>query len=180
MKVLGIVGSPRKGGNSEVMVKAALKGAEKKGAQTKLINLTQIKLGGCIACMYCKSHDSCSIKDDMPYKEINDADVLVIGFPVYMFNMNSHTKAFIDRLFPYIGSDYKAKVNKKTLVVAAQANTDKTAFVKNLTWAKECLGFLGFPVTKLIIGGNGNEAGSFAKNSALMKEVESAGSELVG
>ena len=130
--------------------------------------------------MYCKSHDSCSIKDDMPYKEINAADAVVIGFPVYMFNMNAQTKAFIDRLFPYIGSDYKAKVNKKTVLVAAQANADITAFAKNLAWAKDCLGFLGFPVTKLIIGGNGNEAGSFTKNAGLLKEAETAGSELAG
>jgi multimeric flavodoxin WrbA len=182
MKVIGIAGSPRKGGNSEAMVKMVLKGAEKKGAQTKLINLAGLNIGGCKACMYCRSHEGCAQKDDMQkiYQEINSADGVVIGFPIYMFTMNAQTKAFVDRLFPYLGSDYKAKVNKKTVLVVAQGQADTSVFVKNLDWAKNSLGFLGFPVIKMIIEGNGNEPGAFSKRNDLIKTAESAGAELVG
>ena len=84
MKVLGLVGSPRKSGNTEVMVKAALNGAKSSGAETNMINIAELSIGGCKACMYCRTHDGCAVKDDMQkiYKEIESADAVVIGFPV--------------------------------------------------------------------------------------------------
>ena len=180
MKVLGLVGSPRKGGNSEAMVKAVLKGAADAGAQTKMINLTQLKIAGCAACMYCRSHEGCALKDDMQqvYREIAAADALAIGFPVYMFTMNAQTKTFVDRLFPYIDAQYKSKVSKRTVLAVAQGNAETGAFAKNLEWVTGSLGFLGFPVVKTLVGGNGNEAGSFAQRPDLMREAEQAGASL--
>lgn len=181
MKVLGLVGSPRKGGNSEAMVAAVLKGAERSGAETKMIKLTELEIGGCKACMYCRSHDGCALKDDMQqiYQEIAEADALAIGFPIYMFTMNAQTKTFVDRLFPYIDAQYKSKFSKKTVLAVAQGNAETGAFMKNLEWVTGSLGFLGFPVIKTLVGGNGNEAGSFAKRADLMKEAERAGATLV-
>ncbi len=94
MKVLGLVGSPRKNGNTEVMVKAALKGAKDSGAETSIINIPQLNISGCKACMYCRTHDGCAVKDDMQkiYKEIETSDAVVIGFPVYMLSMNAQNK----------------------------------------------------------------------------------------
>jgi multimeric flavodoxin WrbA len=180
MKVLGLVGSPRKGGNSEAMVAAVLKGAANAGAETKMINLTQQAIGGCTACMYCRKHGSCSIKDGMQeiYRQIDAADAVVLGFPIYMFTMNAQTKTFVDRLFPYIDAQYKSRFVKKTVLAVAQGNAETGAFAKNLEWVTGSLGFLGFPVVKTLVGGNGNEAGSFAKRPDLMHEAEQAGASL--
>ena len=180
MKVLGLVGSPRKSGNTEVMVKAALNGAKSSGAETNMINIAELSIGGCKACMYCRTHDGCAVKDDMQkiYKEIESADAVVIGFPVYMLSMNAQTKTVLDRFFPYLNNDFTSKVNKKTLVAVTQNKADKKAFVKNLESSKEALTMLGFPVTNMIIEGNGNAPGVHAKNNALIKELEKAGSEL--
>jgi multimeric flavodoxin WrbA len=181
MKVLGLVGSPHKGGNSEAMVTAVLRGAEGAGAGTKLINLTQLAIGGCTACMYCRSHPGCALTDGMQqvYPEIESADALAVGFPIYMFTMNAQTKAFVDRLFPYIDARYQARFSKPTMLAVAQGNAETGAFAKNLEWVTGSLGFLGFPVVKTLVGGNGNEAGSFARRPDLMREAEQAGAALV-
>lgn len=181
MKVLGLVGSPRRGGNSEAMVAAVLKGAEKAGAQTTMINLTQLKFGGCVACMHCRSHGECAVKDDMQkvYKEIAAADALAVGFPIYMFTMNAQTKAFVDRLFPYIDAQFKAKHTKPTVLAVAQGNPEAGAFLKNLEWASGALGMLGFPVQKTLVGSSGNRPGEVGQRPELMREAEEAGAALV-
>jgi multimeric flavodoxin WrbA len=181
VKVLGFIGSPRKNGNTEVMVKAALKGAKNSGADISVMNIPESNIGGCKACMYCRTNNGCGIEDDMQkvYKEIESADAIVLGFPVYMLSINAQTKIFVDRLFPYLNMDFTTKVNKKTLIVVTQGAADKNAFIKNLGATKEALTMLGFPVDKIIIEGNGNIPGIHAKNEDLIKELEKAGSELV-
>ncbi len=181
MAVLGLVGSPRRGGNSEAMVTAVLKGAERAGAKTTMVNLTQRAIGGCTACMHCKQHDGCSIKDGMQdvYRQIDAADAVVIGFPIYMFTMNAQTKAFVDRLFPYLDAQLKTRINKPTVLAVAQGNPETGAFARNLEWATGSLGMLGFPVQKTLVAGGGNEPGGFAKRPELMKEAEEAGAALV-
>ena len=181
MKVLGLVGSPRKGGNSETMVKAALNGAEKAGAQVKLVNITDLDISGCNACMYCRTNNGCAIKDDMQtiYQEIDSSEAVVIGFPVYMRSMNAQTKTVVERLYPYLNADSTSKVNKKSVLAITQGLADKNAFTKNLEFAKDVLTILGFPVNKVIIEGNGNVPGIHSKNEELIRELERAGAELV-
>jgi multimeric flavodoxin WrbA len=181
MKVLGLIGSPRKGGNTEAMVNAALSGAKAAGAETKAVRIADLKINGCVACMYCRTHDGCAQKDDMQgiYKEIASADAVVLGFPIYMLTMNAHTKAVMDRLYPYLNPDFTSKVNKKTLLLATQGMADSNMFAKNVDVTKDALGMLGFPVKEVIIAGSGNVPGAHAKNADLLKKLEKAGGELV-
>ncbi|HQL81393.1 MAG TPA: flavodoxin family protein, partial [Spirochaetota bacterium] len=66
MKVLGIMGSPRVGGNSDVLLDDALAGAEKAGAQVEKIILDKMKISGCKDCKKCNETGLCVIRDDMP------------------------------------------------------------------------------------------------------------------
>ncbi len=84
----------------------------------------------------------------------------------------------LDRFYPYLNNDFTSKVNKKTLVAVTQGMADKKVFLKNLECAKEALNMLGFPVTEVVIEGNGNVPGAHAKNGELIKELEKAGSAL--
>lgn len=180
MKVLGLVGSPRKNGNTEVMVKAALQGAENSGAEISMINIPELNISGCKACMHCRTNNGCAINDNMRkiYQEIESSEAIVLGFPVYMLSMNAQTKTVIDRLYPYLNNDFTAKVNKKTLVAVTQGMTDNKLFAKNLEFAIKALTMLGFPVKEVIIEGNGNVPGTHAKNEELIKKLEKAGLEL--
>ena len=101
MKVLGINGSPRKGGNTEILIKEVFKVLEAKGIKTELFQIGGKKVNGCIACMKCrKAKDGrCHQKNDVInacIKKMLKADAIIIGSPVYFADLSSDTKALID------------------------------------------------------------------------------------
>lgn len=102
LKVVGIVGSPRAGGNTEFMVKHTLDMIEKEGIQTELVTLHDKNIGYCVGCDSCKTTDKCVIEDDMLIltQKVKDADGVIMGSPVYFGDMTGLAKSFIDRLRP--------------------------------------------------------------------------------
>ncbi len=106
MKVLGIVCSPRKGGNTEILVKEALKAAEEKGAETEIILVSDMNIAPCIACDSCISTGSCAVEDDMQkiYDSLEKADGLIFGTPVYFINVSAQAKTVIDRTYAFLFS----------------------------------------------------------------------------
>ncbi|OHD08799.1 MAG: hypothetical protein A2Y41_10660 [Spirochaetes bacterium GWB1_36_13] len=175
MKILGISGSPNQNGMTSALIQSALKGAEKKGASTKMVFLNSLAIKGCQACLYCRGHEGCSIKDDMRevYKKIGEADKIVIGSPIYMYHITAQTKLFIDRLFPYLKPDFTSKVNKETLFIYSQGNPDLQAHRKWIESNQEALKLLGFPVKEILIAGSGIE------KEILTAQAEKMGEQLV-
>ncbi len=99
MKTLGIVGSPRKGGNTELLMKHTLKVIEDEGIETELLSLAGKDIRPCNACMACRKDESCPIEDDlMPiYRKMKEADAIIIGSPVYFQGSSSLVRAFMER-----------------------------------------------------------------------------------
>jgi multimeric flavodoxin WrbA len=102
MKVVAFCASPRKGGNTDLLVDEALKGAMSTGAKGEKIMLQKIKMGFCIGCRRCKDTDyeeMCIIKDDMKaiYEKILEADAIIIGFPIYTGRECAQLSTFLDR-----------------------------------------------------------------------------------
>jgi len=97
MKLIGICGSPRKDGNTEMMLKEVLKGAEEKDVKTELIRLAGKNIEYCLGCDDCKF--PCEIRDDMDeiYEKIIKADIIVIGSPIYYCTVSGLLKNFMDR-----------------------------------------------------------------------------------
>ena len=100
IKLLGIVGSPRKGGNTEIAMREALNAAVQEGAETEMMRLADYDLKPCEGCMTCRQTRRCAIEDDVEklYDKVTGADGIIIGGPVYLVSLNSHTKVFIERL----------------------------------------------------------------------------------
>jgi multimeric flavodoxin WrbA len=109
MKVLGIMGSPRKGGNSDLLLDQALAGARDAGAEVEKINLCHKKISGCLNCEKCNTTGICVIKDDMPeiHKKILEADAIIHSVPVYFWAMNAQTKAYLDRWCAFFDGEWK-------------------------------------------------------------------------
>lgn len=101
MKVVGIVCSPRLGGNTEMLVKEALAGAKEAGGDTELITLAGKVIAPCDACRTCVETGQCHIQDDMQeiYKRLLEADGIIIGTPVYFANVSAQAKLLIDRTY---------------------------------------------------------------------------------
>lgn len=97
--VLGIAGSPRRGGNTETLLDSALEGAQKAGAEVRKVVLGELEYSGCISCGKCEADGVCPIEDDMKdlYLLVERADVIILASPIYFDGLTSQAKAFIDR-----------------------------------------------------------------------------------
>jgi multimeric flavodoxin WrbA len=101
MKVLGINCSPRKGGNTELLIKEVFKVLEAKGIKTELFQLGGKHVNGCIACMKCikKEDGKCHQDNDLINKcmeKMIEADGIIIGSPTYFADLSTEAKALID------------------------------------------------------------------------------------
>ena len=99
MKAIGIVGSPRKNGNTEILTKHTLKAIEEEGIDTELIRLADLEIKPCVACMACKEEEYCPIEDDLwpVYIKMKEADAIILATPVYYGSATAHIKALMDR-----------------------------------------------------------------------------------
>ena len=99
MKVLGLFGSPRRGGNTELLLEEALKGAEKEGGEVERIYLSDFTITPCKECHGCDNTGNCVILDDMQkiYPKLLEADVLILASPIFFYGVTAWAKALIDR-----------------------------------------------------------------------------------
>lgn len=98
--VLILSGSPRKGGNSDILCDAFALGAQEAGNRVEKIRVATKKITPCLACYYCREHGgACVHKDDMAeiLQKMIQADVLVLASPVYFYSIDAQLKAVIDR-----------------------------------------------------------------------------------
>ncbi|MFC1966345.1 flavodoxin family protein [Chloroflexota bacterium] len=101
MKVLGIVCSPRRGGNTEVLVEEALANARELGADVELVILAGKNITPCDGCESCVKTGKCRIEDDMQeiYSKLLETDGVIFGTPVYFWSVTAQAKAIIDRTY---------------------------------------------------------------------------------
>ncbi len=136
MKALGIVGSPRKNGNTEILTEYTLKAIAEEGVETELIRLAGLNIQPCNACMTCREEERCPIKDDLfpIYTIMKGADAIILSTPVYIGSATSLMKALMDRA-GYIARREKVFTGKVggPLVVARRAGQDFT-FAQMLLW----------------------------------------------
>ncbi len=111
MKVLGIFGSPREGGNTEILLKEALKGAEKEGAKVESLYLKNLTITPCQECHGCDQTGKCVILDDMQniYPKFIEADVIILASPIFFYGVTALTKAMIDRSQAFWAKKYLLK-----------------------------------------------------------------------
>lgn len=99
-KVLILSGSPRKGGNSDILCDEFAKGALAAGNEVEKIFVAEKKIAPCTGCYFCKKHGGrCALNDGMDeiLQKIIDCDTLVLSSPVYFYSISAQLKAVIDR-----------------------------------------------------------------------------------
>jgi multimeric flavodoxin WrbA len=101
IKILGIVGSKRKKGNTSALIQRAIETAREEGLETEVIFLGDYNIAGCTGCEGCKNTYKCVVNDDMQriYPRLLEADAIVLGSPTYFYNVSADVKAFIDRCY---------------------------------------------------------------------------------
>ena len=130
MKALGICGSARRGGNTDMLIQEALMGAASQGAETEEVFLNELSIGPCRGCTACKDQaEQCVIDDDFTVvmEKVKAADLLVIGSPVYMGQVTGQTKTFLDRLYSLRRRDRTIRIDgtgKRGVTVVVCGATD--------------------------------------------------------
>ncbi len=99
MKILGINGSPRIGGNTDILLDKILEGASSKGAETEKVILNKLKFSPCQECENMRDDGTCIIEDDMQplYGKIEEADAVILASPIFFGSISAQTKMMIDR-----------------------------------------------------------------------------------
>ncbi len=97
--VLGIYCSPRKGGNSEILLNTVLEGLVSRGANVERIFVRDLKISGCIECGGCDKEGICVVEDDMGkvYPLLEEHDWIIMASPIFFYGMPSQAKALVDR-----------------------------------------------------------------------------------
>lgn len=115
MNVLVILGSPRKNGNTEILIRSVITGVESVGGTCELVRLAEKKIHPCIGCGGCEKEGICVIKDEMQelYPRITSADRIIVVSPIYFYGVTAQTKAFIDRCQALWSRKYLLKMRLK-------------------------------------------------------------------
>lgn len=121
-KIVVLVGSMRKGGNTDLLAQAFAEGAKQKHT-VEIVSVADYKVNPCIGCNTCftRKGNACFQKDDMPeiYEKLKDAEMVAIASPVYFYGISAQLKAIIDRLHTPMRNEFKIKKLAILLVGAA-------------------------------------------------------------
>ena len=182
MKILGIDGSPRENGNTEKLVKAILQGAEANGAETRHYKVAGMNISPCLGCMDCRESGICIHEDDMTplYDEIQSSDSMVIGSPVYMWQVSAQTKTFLDRLVLFIKPDFSSRLNgPKGLVLAfTQGNPDVHAFKTYFDYLENLFSFLHYDVKGTIVAAGTKQENDILQKADVLERAREIGTSL--
>jgi len=187
MKVIGIIASPHKEGNTAWTVNKILEGAQEEGAETRSWYFSDLDIGPCRGCLCCHNGEDrgCIIRDDMQelYGAIEEADALILGSPVYMGQMSAQAKIITDRLFaqisPRFSPHYKERGTKKKLVlVFTQGNPDPGMFREYFDYTKKIFQMLEFDVNEVVVVA-GMRDGPAQERKDLFAATKKIGSALV-
>jgi multimeric flavodoxin WrbA len=133
MKILAISCSPRKKGNTAIILEEALKGAQREGAEVELYSVSDKKIEPCDGCRTCNETGKCHIQDDMQelFEKMLAADGIIFGTPVYFYAMSGQAKTVIDRTTS-LGRPGRSLANKVGGVVAVAGSLGLVSAVKDL------------------------------------------------
>lgn len=177
-KIIGFSGSPRKNGNTHFLVQTLLAKAAEKGWETECISLNQAEIGFCEACDACrKREDGCIKKDDMVQMEgkLREADVWVLGTPVYWWGPTAQMKVFVDRWYGLPSDVFQ---NKKAILVVPMEDTEQKTASHVIGMFRDSLDYIGVEIADIIVADGVSEPGAVEHRPDLIKKAEEAFSKI--
>jgi len=170
MQVLGIVGSPRLGGNTDSLVDEVLAGAEEAGASTEKIILNKLNIKPCQACNSCYKTGQCAQKDDMAdlLDKMLQSDLWILGTPVYWWGPTAQFKAFLDRWYHPKHQEFKGK--RVILVVPLGGENERYAR-HTVGLLEDVFNYLNIELVETILAPGYNRRGEVRKNTDLITKA---------
>lgn len=180
MKLLGFAGSPRVGGNSDVLLDEVLSGAVAAGAEVEKICLNKLSIRPCQACEGCrKEQRRCVVQDDMQalYDKLNAADAWVLATPVYWWGPSAQLKLMVDRWYGMPDKRQNLPGKRVGLVVTLGDDDHKTA-QPTLQMFRDAFDYLHMDLAEPLVV-SAMERGEVKGNAAALARARQLGAELV-
>ena len=180
-KVLGVCGSPRRNGNTDILVSRILEGAKDAGVETESVFLKRLKIKECNGCHTCWKGKRCSKKDDMNdlYPKIEESDAIVFGTPVYWYGPTALMKGFLDRFVYFNCPENREKIRGKSAVLAVPFEEEDTeAAAPLVTMFEKSLDYLEMTLAGKILAPGVGEKGDILKKVDILNEAYRLGGEI--
>lgn len=181
-KILGIIGSPRRNGNTHILVSKILEGAGAEGARGDILFLADVTIQECDGCHACWKGTECSKDDDMNgiYPQIIESDAIIFGTPVYWYGPTALMKGFIDRFVYFNCPENRKKIRDKPaiLVVPFEEEDPQTAALLKAFFEKS-LRYLEMNLIGTILVPGVSQKGEILEKADHLEEAYDLGRRLV-
>ena len=177
IQISGIIGSPRRNGNTEILVNAVLEGAGEAGAITEKIRLSDLNISPCLGCDACKRKGRCVQNDDIHnlLEKLNRSSIWVFGTPVYWWGPTAQFKTFFDR---FHGAKHVVKGRKIILVIPCENKSESMARF-TIGMLKSSLDYLKAEIICKVIAPGVYNSGEIKKFPGKLKKAYQAGKKAV-
>jgi multimeric flavodoxin WrbA len=189
IKVLGISASPRANGNSDLLLKQALSGAESANAQTEYIRLADFNIAPCIECNACYKTGTCAVQDDyqMISSKMLEADRLIFATPIFFMTVSAQAKLLIDRCQCLWAHKYVLKEplvetagrDRRAMAIAVGGSKSKKMFESIRMTMKYYFDVLDMHYVANLFVNKMEEPGQTKKHPTAMKEALRLGAQLI-
>ncbi|MBN2324272.1 MAG: flavodoxin family protein [Spirochaetes bacterium] len=179
--VLGIVGSPRKKGNTSVLVSQLLRGARSSGMRTETVYLADLVIGECDGCHRCWQGAACPKNDDMYtlYTHISKSDAVVFGTPVYWFGPTALMKLFLDRFVYFNCPENRGKIrNTRAVLVAPFEDEDEETALPLVSLFEKSFAYLEMELFDTLLVPGVTKPGEVRDKHEVMKKAFDTGKNL--
>ena len=181
--VLGIVGSPRRGGNTEVLVDEVLRGARDAGATVDKVILSDLDIAPCDACGSCEDTGECITVDDMErlLEKMKRSDVWVLGTPVYWWGPTAQFKLFLDRWYSRVHrpQDKAMFRGQRVILVIPMGDDDPTTARHTVGMLTDGLDYVKADLFETVLAPGVNDSGEVRDHSGVLAQAHQAGLEAV-
>ncbi|MDR7866682.1 MAG: flavodoxin family protein [Sporomusaceae bacterium] len=182
-RILGIVGSPRRGGNTDLLVARVLDGARSAGASAETVYLGSLTVKECDGCHACWQGYECSKRDDMNelYRAINAADAFVLGTPVYWYGPTALMKGVVDRFVYYNCDRNRGGVSgKRAVVVVPYEEDDPATAAPVVDFFARSLRYLEMELAGTVVVGGMARKGQVMEREDALQAATELGRKLAG
>jgi multimeric flavodoxin WrbA len=178
MHVLGIVSSPRIGGNTDILIDQVLAGAKEAGASVEKVILNKLEIKPCQACDSCYKTGICMQKDDMEdlLNKMLECEVWILGTPIYWWGPSAQFKAFLDRWYHPKHQEFK---NKHVILVIPLGGGHKRYARHTVGLLKDVFDYLSMELVDMILAPGFNNRGEVRNDASLMNKAYTIGRSLI-
>lgn len=188
-KVVAIYGSPRRKGNTALLLEEAVRGAREEGAEVEEVFLRDLKMSPCLEIYECKNSGRCAIQDDFQkvYESILASQAVMLASPIFFYSVSAHTKILMDRCQSLWvkkhwlkgGSSGESPSGRKGLFISVGATRGKKLFDGTLLTVRYYFEAIDCELWKSLLYRELDFEGDVLEHPEYLEEAHQAGSDLI-